>query len=164
MDAAFDEVVAACADPARAHGWITREYRASYRGLHELGWAHSIEVWDAGGALAGGLFGVEVGGLVAAESKFHRRTDASKVAVVALAELLAAPGATGQRFVDVQWRTPHLATLGVDEVTRGTYRRMLARALPAGPGARRPGSARGSWPAGRRGRWAASTRIRWRST
>lgn len=126
-DAAFAEVVAACADPRRPHGWITEQYRCAYLALHELGWAHSVEVWDPGGRLVGGLFGVEVGGLFAAESKFHRATDASKVAVVALADLLARDGHPG-RMIDVQWRTEHLARLGVAEVARADYLILAARA------------------------------------
>jgi leucyl/phenylalanyl-tRNA---protein transferase len=128
VDAAFSEVVAACADPRRPHGWISGDYRDSYLALHALGWAHSVEVWDPDGHLAGGLFGVEVGGLFAAESKFHTRTDASKVAVVALAELLTAD-ADPRRIIDVQWRTEHLATLGVIEVPRSMYLRALPGAL-----------------------------------
>ena len=127
IDTCFDAVVAGCADPARPHGWISPEYRRSYQQLHQLGWAHSIEVWD-GPLLAGGLFGVEVGGLFAAESKFHVVRDASKVAVVALGDLLAADRSAA-RFVDVQWRTPHLASLGVVQVPRTTYLRMLEGAL-----------------------------------
>ena len=73
VDRAFPAVVAGCADPARAGGWITEEMRGAYARLHALGWAHSVEAWDAGGTLAGGLYGVEVGGLFAAESKFHVR-------------------------------------------------------------------------------------------
>ena len=131
IDTCFDAVVAGCADPARPHGWISPEYRCSYRQLHRLGWAHSIEVWD-GSRLAGGLFGVEVGGLFAAESKFHVVRDASKVAVVALADLLAADH-SDPRFVDVQWCTPHLASLGVAEVPRATYLGMIERALALPP-------------------------------
>src|SRR5918997_1061317 len=97
----------------------------AYRGLHELGWAHSVEVWDADGALAGGLYGIEIGGLFAAESKFHVRTDASKVALVALVERLRAAG--GERVLDVQWTTPHLRTLRARDIPRDDY---LAR-LPA---------------------------------
>lgn len=128
VDTRFAAVVGACADPRRAHGWISPEYAASYAALHSLGWAHSIEVWDAEGALVGGLFGVEVGGLFAAESKFHRADHASKVAVVALADLLAADGQP-DRLIDVQWSTPHLASLGVVEVDREEYLDLLARAL-----------------------------------
>ena len=132
VDTAFDEVVAACADPRRPHGWISREYRSAYRTLHDLGWAHSIEVWDASGELAGGLFGVEVGGLFAGESKFHVSTDASKVAVVALGDLLGADG-DPRRIIDVQWCTDHLATLGVVEVPRAAYLQALPAALSCRP-------------------------------
>lgn len=133
MDTAFDEVVAGCADPRRPGAWITDEVAAAYGRLHRLGWAHSVEVW-ASGELVGGLYGVGLGGLFAAESKFHRVTDASKAAVVALADLLRADGVEG-RLVDVQWRTEHLATLGVREVDRARYLRLLsaARALPPAP-------------------------------
>jgi len=150
VDRRFAEVVAACADPARPFGWISPQYQASYRALHELGWAHSIEVWDDAGALAGGLFGVEVGGLFAAESKFHVATDASKAAVVALADLLAADRHP-DRLIDVQWRTAHLASLGAVEVARPEYLRLLARALRLDP------VLAGQSPAG-----AAPSRIRWR--
>lgn len=132
LDESFAEVVAACADPRRPHGWINPDYLASYQALHRLGWAHSIEVWDVDGRLAGGLFGVEVGGLFAAESKFHVRTDASKVAVVALADLLAADG-DPHRVIDVQWCTEHLATLGAVEVPRLAYLRALPGALACEP-------------------------------
>ena len=130
-DRAFGDVVAGCADPRRPGGWITPEMRAAYGELHALGWAHSIEVWDAGGTLAGGLYGVEVGGLFAAESKFHRRTDASKVALVALVERLRAAG--GERVLDVQWTTPHLRSLGARDVPRAEYLRRLPAALAAPP-------------------------------
>ena len=79
VDRAFDEVVAGCADPSRDGAWITPEIHAAYRALHRLGWVHSVEVWRAG-ELVGGLYGVAVGRLFAAESKFHRATDASKAA------------------------------------------------------------------------------------
>jgi leucyl/phenylalanyl-tRNA--protein transferase len=131
LDRAFDDVVAGCADPRRPGGWITPEVRAAYVRLHALGWAHSIEVWDADGTLAGGLYGVEIGGLFAAESKFHVRTDASKVALVALVERLREAG--GERLLDVQWTTPHLDTLGARDIARPEYLRRLAAALPAPP-------------------------------
>jgi leucyl/phenylalanyl-tRNA--protein transferase len=148
VDARFDDVLRLCADPARPGGWISAEYQRSYRELHALGWAHSIEVWH-GDVLAGGLFGVEVGGLFAAESKAHVMTDASKVAVVALADLLADDS---PRLIDVQWRTDHLATLGVREVTRASYLAAVRAALKLPPrlGAHSAGS-------------TASSRIRWRS-
>ena len=128
IDTAFADVVAACGDPARPGGWITADMAAAYDLLHALGWAHSIEVWSDG-RLAGGLFGIAIGGLFAAESKFHRVTDASKVAVVALTEHLAAAGDGSSRLVDVQWSSDHLATLGVVEIPRATYLRRLQAAL-----------------------------------
>jgi leucyl/phenylalanyl-tRNA--protein transferase len=130
-DRAFAEVVAGCADPRRPGGWISPAIRAAYGELHALGWAHSIEVWDADGALAGGLYGVEIGGLFAAESKFHRRTDASKVAVLALAERLRAAGDGG--VIDVQWTTPHLRSLGARDIPRAEYLRRLPAMLDAPP-------------------------------
>ena len=130
VDTAFADVVAGCADPSRPGAWITPEVAAAYQRLHRLGWAHSVEVFE-GQDLVGGLYGVSVGGLFAAESKFHRVTDASKAAVVALADLVRADGARG-RLIDVQWRTDHLATLGVEEVERPVYAALLraASALP----------------------------------
>jgi leucyl/phenylalanyl-tRNA--protein transferase len=131
IDRAFDSVVAGCADPRRPGGWITAEVRSAYDRLHSLGWAHSVEVWDANGELAGGLYGVELGGLFAAESKFHARTDASKVALVALVERLRS--ARGPRLLDVQWTTPHLRSLGACDVSRPEYLRRLEAALALPP-------------------------------
>ncbi|CUR60344.1 Leucyl/phenylalanyl-tRNA--protein transferase [metagenome] len=123
VDTAFAEVIAACADPRRPQGWIDSGIEAAYTCLHELGWAHSVETWRDG-VLVGGLYGVAIGGLFAGESMFHRITDASKVALVGLVELLS----DGQpRVLDVQWRTDHLASLGVVEVPRREY----LEALPA---------------------------------
>ena len=130
-DTAFADVVAGCADPRRPGGWITPAMRAAYERLHALGWAHSIEVWDECGVLAGGLYGVEIGGLFAAESKFHVRPDASKVALAALVDRLRAAG--GERVLDVQWTTPHLCSLGARDVPRAEYLRRLAAALATGP-------------------------------
>jgi leucyl/phenylalanyl-tRNA--protein transferase len=130
VDVAFVDVVRGCADPRRPGGWIDESFVEAYRALHDLGWAHSVEVWDDAGpgpaALVGGLYGVAVGGVFAAESKFHRARDASKVALVALVELLRAGGAS---LLDVQWSTPHLASLGVVEVTREEYGARLSSAL-----------------------------------
>lgn len=126
VDSAFDDVVANCADPAREGGWIDDEIAAAYSTLHSLGWAHSVEVWQ-GTELAGGLYGVAIGGLFAGESMFHRASDASKVALIALIGLLT--DGEPHRLVDVQWATPHLRTLGVVEVPRRDYLRLLDRAL-----------------------------------
>ncbi len=126
VDTAFDDVVAGCADPGREGRWITSEVTDAYAELYRAGWAHSVETWQDD-RLVGGLYGVAIGGLFAGESMFHTARDASKVALVGLHELLS----DGQpdRLIDVQWRTDHLATLGVTEVSRATYRELLARAL-----------------------------------
>jgi leucyl/phenylalanyl-tRNA--protein transferase len=129
IDTAFDAVVTACADSRRPGRWITPRIAEAYRRLHDLGWAHSVECWRAG-QLVGGLYGVAVGGLFAGESMFHRETDASKAALVALVGMLAEDG-DRRRLLDVQWRTDHLATLGVVEIPRDEYRARLAAALPA---------------------------------
>lgn len=131
VDTAFDAVVTGCADPVRRGRWITGAVASAYGELHALGWAHSLEAWDADGTLAGGLYGVEVGGLFAAESKFHRRTDASKVALAALVARLREAG--GPRLLDVQWTTDHLRTLGARDVPRPEYVRRLRAALAAPP-------------------------------
>jgi leucyl/phenylalanyl-tRNA---protein transferase len=130
VDTAFAEVMAACADPSRPGGWITPGFEAAYGELHSLGWAHSVEAWTHDGALVGGLYGIASGGLFAGESMFHRRTDASKVALVGLVDLLTADG-DPRRLLDVQWRTDHLASLGVVEIPRPEYLERLAAALAA---------------------------------
>jgi leucyl/phenylalanyl-tRNA--protein transferase len=127
VDTAFDEVIRACADPARDSGWIDERIVDAYTRLHELGWAHSVETWQDG-RLVGGLYGVAISGLFAGESMFHRVTDASKVALVGLGELLRDEHAD-RRLLDVQWSTPHLASLGAVEVRRATYLEALQAAL-----------------------------------
>jgi leucyl/phenylalanyl-tRNA--protein transferase len=131
VDRAFGPVVEGCADPRRDGGWITPEVKAAYTMLHALGWAHSVEAWDEHGALAGGLYGLEIGGLFAAESKFHVRTDASKAALAALVERLRQAG--GDRLLDVQWTTPHLRTLGAVDVPREEYLARLEAAVALPP-------------------------------
>lgn len=128
VDTAFDVVVAACADPRRPHGWITGDIRRAYGRLHRLGWAHSVEAWSIDeGTLAGGLYGINVGGLFAGESMFHRARDASKVALVGLVEILGGDGI--ERLLDVQWATEHLCSLGAIEMPRATYLQRLRHAL-----------------------------------
>ncbi len=129
LDSAFDEVVAGCADPRRDGGWIDEEIADAYGRLHELGWAHSVETW-LDGELVGGLYGIAIAGLFAGESMFSRVTDASKVALVALVDLLDDEYAD-RRVLDTQWRTDHLETLGVIEIDRGQYLDRLAEALTA---------------------------------
>lgn len=128
VDTAFDEVIASCGDPSRNGGWIDGRIRTAYGDLHRLGWAHSVEAWSEGGRLAGGLYGVSIGGLFAGESMFHRERDASKVALMGLVDLLQADGVTG-RLLDAQWQTEHLAGLGVIELPRREYLRRLGHAL-----------------------------------
>ena len=126
FDREFDAVVAACADPSRPHGWITEDVHAAYRRLFDLGWAHSVEVWAGEDELVGGLYGIAVGGLFAGESMFHRRRDASKVAMVRLVEKLRADGF---ELFDVQWHTPHLESMGAVELARDDYVRELSGAV-----------------------------------
>ena len=125
VDASFASVIRACGDPARPDGWIDDEFIAAYTRLHELGWVHSVEAWQDG-VLVGGLYGVSINGLFAGESMFHRVPDASKVALVALVERLRGMGAT---LLDVQWVTPHLASLGAIAITREQYGALLESAL-----------------------------------
>jgi leucyl/phenylalanyl-tRNA--protein transferase len=134
-DTAFDAVLAGCADRRRPNGWIDGRIRRVYRQLHRRGIVHSVEAWTAAGELAGGLYGVSVGGLFAGESMFHRPDigrDASKVALVALVERLRSAG-TPDRLLDVQWVTPHLASLGVVGISRAEYLDRLAAALHRPP-------------------------------
>jgi leucyl/phenylalanyl-tRNA--protein transferase len=125
VDTACAEVIDACADTRRPSGWIDDQIRTAYLRLHELGWVHSVETWREG-RLVGGLYGLAIGGLFAGESMFHRETDASKVALMALVAVLD----DGEdRLVDTQWQTPHLASLGVTEVARAEYFDLLAEVL-----------------------------------
>jgi leucyl/phenylalanyl-tRNA--protein transferase len=126
VDTAFHAVMSACADPVRPHGWIDESFLDAYERLHHLGWAHSVEVWSDAGELVGGVYGLAIGALFAGESMFHRTTDASKVALMALVERLVAGGAA---LFDVQWTTDHLASLGAIDVERDSYLSMLADAL-----------------------------------
>jgi len=127
VDTAFPEVIERCADPSRDGCWITPEITTAYTRLHELGWAHSVEAWRDG-ELLGGLYGLAVGGLFAGESMFHRATDASKCALVGLADLVFADG-DPRRIIDVQWATPHLVSIGVSEIPRSDYLARLERSL-----------------------------------
>ena len=131
IDTACDQVIDGCADRRRPQGWITPAFRAAYVRMHDLGYVHSVEVWRDG-VLVGGLYGVEIGGLFAGESMFHRERDASKVALVGLVEALRADGLPG-RLLDVQWATPHLESLGVVAISRSEYLRRLSVALELPP-------------------------------
>ncbi len=126
FDTQFTAVMTACADPHRPQGWITSDFVVAYRRLHELGFAHSVECFDENGALVGGLYGVRVGALFAGESMFHRATDASKVALIHLVDAMKDHGLW---LLDTQWSTPHLASLGVVDMARSDYLRLLKRAV-----------------------------------
>jgi leucyl/phenylalanyl-tRNA--protein transferase len=128
VDTAFAEVMAGCADPRREGRWITPEITAAYVRLYELGWAHSVEAW-CDGELLGGLYGLALGGLFAGESMFHRATDASKCALVGLADLVFSDR-DPRRIIDVQWATSHLASLGITQIPRADYIARLQRSLP----------------------------------
>ena len=119
----FSEVIEACA--RREDTWINREIIESYTQMHELGYAHSVETW-VNGKLAGGLYGVAIGGAFFGESMFHRVTDASKIALVVLVEHLRA-----RKFalLDTQWLTPHLQQFGGVEISRNHYLHLLRRAV-----------------------------------
>jgi leucyl/phenylalanyl-tRNA--protein transferase len=126
VDTCFEQVIRGCADPSRDDGWITGEFIEAYVRLHQLGWAHSVEVFDASGALAGGLYGVRIGRFFAGESMFHRQRDASKVALMFLVQIMRDSGMT---LLDTQWCTEHLASLGAIEVPRTEYLERLRAAL-----------------------------------
>jgi len=127
VDRAFPAVMAGCAAPGpERHGtWITPGFVAAYTELHRLGHAHSVECWSEG-RLAGGVYGVAVGGLFAGESMFHRVPDASKVALFHLIERLRAGGF---RLFDIQMVTPITRQLGAVELDRNTYLARLAAAV-----------------------------------
>jgi leucyl/phenylalanyl-tRNA---protein transferase len=127
VDTVFSKVIAGCAEPCREGRWITPEITAAYLRLHELGWAHSVEAWRDG-ELLGGLYGLALGGLFAGESMFHRARDASKCALVGLADLVFADG-DPRRIIDVQWATPHLVSLGITQIPRADYLARLERSL-----------------------------------
>ncbi len=127
-DTAFEQVITACAEPApgRESTWISPEIIRAYSELHRLGYAHSVECWRDG-QLAGGLYGVAVGGLFAGESMFHRVRDASKVALVHLVERLRRGGFV---LLDSQFIVgPHLLQFGTIEISRAEYHRLLRAAL-----------------------------------
>ncbi|MFM8848595.1 MAG: leucyl/phenylalanyl-tRNA--protein transferase [Actinomycetota bacterium] len=124
FDTRFTEVMAACGDKKREHGWINDEFIEAYGELHRLGWAHSCEVYRDG-ELVGGTYGVRVGRFFAGESMFHRHTDASKVALWALTATMRAAGIV---LFDVQWTTPHLMSLGAVDVARTDYLVLLSEA------------------------------------
>jgi leucyl/phenylalanyl-tRNA---protein transferase len=127
VDCDFDAVIDGCAAPdtGREKTWINERIRSLYRQLFDMGHVHTVETWSEG-ELVGGLYGVSLGAAFFGESMFHRKTDASKVALVHLAARLAAGGFS---LLDAQFVTPHLATLGAQEIPRDAYRLRLAKAM-----------------------------------
>ncbi len=129
FNTAFEAVMRGCAD--RKDGtWISEEFIRVYSELHSMGRAHSVEVWNQDGGLAGGTYGVSVGGAFMAESMFHRDTDASKVALSALVSRLIQCGFV---LLDVQYLTSHLASLGAVEIPHYVYNTLLLRAQAINP-------------------------------
>ena len=126
VDTCFTRVMRGCADSSRGPSWITEEFIEGYTRLHELGWAHSVEVFDRSSELAGGLYGVRIEGYFSGESMFHSERDASKVALMALVDLMRSSGMT---LLDVQWCSEHLASLGAIAIPRRAYLARLAAAL-----------------------------------
>lgn len=131
IDRDFRAVIRACSEadrPEQEGTWIEPKIVNAYTRFHEAGDAHSIEVWE-GDELVGGLYGVDAGGVFTGESMFHRRSDASKLALLFLIEHLRARGAT---LVDCQVMTPHMEALGALEIPRGRFLDLLAEAQAKG--------------------------------
>ena len=129
INLAFRDVISNCANPQRPGSWITPVIQDAYIRLHELGWAHSFEVWTGQRAqkeLVGGLYGVAIGGLFAGESMFHKRSDASKAALAVLISTMTEQGGT---LIDTQWMTPHLQSLGGVTIPRMEYLQLLDEAV-----------------------------------
>jgi leucyl/phenylalanyl-tRNA--protein transferase len=126
INVAFARVMQECATARTDGNWINQEFIDAYTHLHQLGHAHSVEVWNKKGELVGGLYGLRINGLFAGESMFHRETDASKVALMHLVDLM---NLDGMQLLDTQWNTDHLASLGCTSVTRADYLALLATAI-----------------------------------
>ena len=137
FDNAFDRVIAACAEPRanQAGTWITPQMQAAYIHMHELGHAHCVEAWD-GDQLVGGLYGIALGRAFFGESMFSRATDASKCCLAWLARFL---DAHDFGVIDCQMTTPHLLSLGAEEIPRAHFVTALRRLTTSGP-------APGRWP------------------
>lgn len=132
VDQGFDAVIERCAEvprPGQDGTWITPELMDAYKEMHELGFAHSVEVWDEAGALVGGIYGVCVEGYFSAESMFHLAPNASKIALLYLVDHLAEAGCD---WIDIQVMTPHMKALGAIVLTRKQFLERLARTRAMG--------------------------------
>ena len=130
VDLDFEAVIRACGNPNRVSGWIDEDVITAFLALHNLGVAHSIEVWDKNDQLAGGLYGLELGGLFAGESMFHVAKNASKVALAHLGKLL---NDGNGRLIDTQWMTSHLESMGAKPINRNEYCQNLPKLLEISP-------------------------------
>jgi len=128
IDHDFERTVLGCAARVGDDAWITPRFVDAYAELHRLGWAHSVETYDEHDVLVGGLYGVRIGRFFAGESMFHLQRDASKVALMALVQLMTD---SGMSLLDTQWLTPHLQSLGAIGVSRQHYLTLLASAVRA---------------------------------
>jgi leucyl/phenylalanyl-tRNA--protein transferase len=126
VNTSFLDVMKLCATSHTDGNWINDDFIDAYTELHQEGHAHSVEVWNKKGELVGGLYGLRINGLFAGESMFHRETDASKVALMHLVDLM---NLDGMQLLDTQWNTDHLASLGCTSVTRADYLALLATAI-----------------------------------
>ena len=122
LDTAFEDVIRACAEAPGRETWIHPKMIRAYTQAYQLGFAHSVEVWDTQNQLIGGLYGIDTGTVFSGESMFHRRPNAGKAAILHLVEHLRTRGHT---LLDIQQLTPHLAALGAEEWSRETYLRFL---------------------------------------
>ena len=130
VDLEFAAVVEGCALAHTEGVWLTTEMQQAYLALHKLGWAHSVEVWTPDGQLAGGLYGIAIGQLFIGESMFAAATDASKVALAALAEGMAEES---DSLIDTQWLTDHLESLGATAMSRAAYEARIAQLVNQPP-------------------------------
>lgn len=126
VNSSFEAVMRGCAAPHRPGAWLNQEFIDAYVRLHELGWAHSVEAFNEYDQLVGGLYGVRIGNFFAGESMFHLARDASKIALMTLVNMMTE---SSMWLLDVQWQTPHLASLGAVEIGRHDYLARLSLAV-----------------------------------
>ena len=126
VNQAFTEVMTLCGSMRTDGNWINQTFIDAYTDLHKEGHAHSVEVWNEAGDLVGGLYGVRINRFFAGESMFHIETDASKVALMHLVQLMTLDG---MELLDTQWRTDHLESLGCIAIPREKYLQLLASAI-----------------------------------